>query len=368
MIRPSQKYVILSIAVMAIMASEGIPSVKAQVRGESSQPANIVVLVQGRAAVKRRGWTGFAQLTFGANLQSGDLLRLEQSSSLQIVCSDLKMHSLGARMTGNPCTTSHEILKRTDGSLLRPTRNVPKEASCPVVLSPRSTMLLSDHPLLRWTEARGALTYYLTVRSPELIWTGTVRSKTVFTYPETAPRLQVGQQYKLIVALDNECSSENEEASGLGFSLLPSGEHKEVLAEQKQLDLLGLEEGPTRYLIARLFASHGLNAEAIQEVEGIANRFQVAATERLLGELYVRVRLPRQAEAHYLVSLQLSEKEQDAEGQMLCRLALADIYSKVLGNLQAATENLQVAIEIAGKVGDDTTIAEARKQLSGLEK
>src|SRR5262249_24350690 len=155
---------------------------------------------------------------------------------------------------------------RPDGSLLRPTRGAPTEGLFPLVLSPRLTKLLSDRPLLKWTEMKNASTYHVMVRGPELVWTANVQDKTEIQYPDRAQKLEPGQNYKLIVGLDDEKNSEMESAPGLGFSVLPSKERKVVLEEQKQLERLGLDEGPTQYLIAHLYASYGLNAEAIQKL------------------------------------------------------------------------------------------------------
>lgn len=366
MISISRPYLSFSIALLTAVGALVTPLTVAQSSLESSHAADIVVMIQGSAVIKRKGWSNFAPLTFGANLQAGDVLRIEPSSKLRVVCSDLKMRNLDATVTGDPCIASLPILKRADGSLLRPTRNASIDGSFPLVLSPRLTKLLSEHPWLRWTEAKDSKVYHLMVRGPEFLWTGDVESRTEIMYPPNAPRLEAGQQYKLIVALDAEHSSEIEEANGLGFSVLPANERGTVFLEQGQLEHLGLDEGPTQYLIARLYASDGLNAEAIEKLESTAKKFQVAATERLLGELYLRVQLPRQAETHYLKSLELSQKEQDYEGQMQCHLALANIYSKALGNAHAVREHLEAAIVSAGKLGDDTSIVLAQNQLSGL--
>jgi hypothetical protein len=352
---------------LSLMFLAALPFASAQSDSFPTQPANLVVLVQGHAAIKRKNWTGFAPLTFGANLQAGDLLRLDQFSVAKVVCADLKLHDLGAGMMGTPCNSSQEILRRPDGSLLRPTRGVPADGLFPVIVSPRFTKILSEHPLLRWTEVKDAFTYHVMVRGPELVWTANVQFKTEIQYPDNAQKLEAGQNYKLIVAVDDEKNSEMESRPGLGFSVLPSKERKIVLEEQKQLERLGLEEGPTQYLIAHLYASHGLNAEAIQRLEAVAKKFQVPATERLLADLYMTVDLPRHAETHYQRSLELSQKEQDDEGQLRCHLALAAIYGKVFGNKYAAGGHIEAAIAIAGKLGDDATIGEARRQLSELK-
>jgi tetratricopeptide (TPR) repeat protein len=193
-----------------------------------------------------------------------------------------------------------------------------------------------------------------------------VQSKTEIQYPENAQKLEANRNYKLIVAVDEERTSEMESGPGLGFSVLSSKERKVVLDHQNQLERLGLGDGPTQYLIAHLFASYGLHAEAIQKLESISKTFETPANERFLAELYMTVELPRQAERRYLKSLELSQKEQDDDGQLECRLALADIYLKVFGNPSEAREHLEAAIAIAGKVGDDATTSQARKKVSEL--
>lgn len=365
--RPARPVSTLFLMLLILVPRGPLPFADTQSEAGPTQSANIVVLVQGHAAIKRRNWTGFAPLTFGSNLQPGDLLRIDQSSNAKVVCTDLKLHDLATGMTGTPCPRSEEILRRPDGSLLRPTRGAPSEGLFPIVLSPRMTKLLSDRPLLRWTEIKNASTYYVMVRGPELLWTRTVQAKTEIQYPDSAQRLEEGKNYKLIVTVDGGRTSALESGPGHGFSVLPSGERKVVLREQKQLERLGLEDGPTQYLIGLLYASHGLNAEAIQRLEDVAKRFQVPATEKLLGDLYMTVELPRQAETHYLKSFELSQQEQDDEGQLECHLALATIYWKIFGNKSAAGNQLKAAIVIADKLGDDATIAEAQKKLSDLK-
>jgi hypothetical protein len=330
----------------------------------SSHAANLVVAIQGHAEVKRKNWSNFAPLAFGAEIETGDVLRLDPSSSAKVVCSDLTLRDLNSGTTGTPCVPSQDILRRSDGSLIRPTRSASGENSYPVILSPRRTKLLSDNPLLRWTAVKDASVYQVIVRGPDLFWMTIVRSKTEVSYPDSAPKLEPGKDYKLIVRTSDDQTSENEQTNGLGFSLLPSRKQKVILDQQEQIEHLGLQDGTTQYLLAHLDASYGVNAEAIQCLENASSGFQISATERLLGQLYLAIRLPRQAEAHYLKSLELSQKDEDQEGQLQARLALAGIYADVVSNRKAAAEQLEGVIAIAGNIGDDLTIKEARKKLS----
>jgi tetratricopeptide (TPR) repeat protein len=193
-----------------------------------------------------------------------------------------------------------------------------------------------------------------------------VSSETELRYPDNAPQLKPGQDYKVIVATSMGNSS-SEPGLGLGFAVLGTEDRKTVLREEKQIENLGLAEGPTKFLLAHLYASHGLRAEAIEKLEAISQQFKVAAVTRLLGDLYLSIGLTRQAEASYLSTVELAKSEKDEIGRMLAHLALARIYEQVLGNKKAASEHFDVALAMANKFGDNYTAMSAAKGLSELK-
>jgi tetratricopeptide (TPR) repeat protein len=223
---------------------------------------------------------------------------------------------------------------------------------------------MSDHPILKWTPVQGATRYLVIIRGESFYWR-TVVSGTELVYPDSAPRLQPDHNYKLIVEI-NDRSSSDEPGLGLGFSLLSSKEKEPIQQEEEQIEKLGLPDEPTEYLIAHLYGANGLYAEAIDRLERIVQQFKAAAAERLLGNLYMKISLPRQAESHYLKSLALSRAEQDEDGEMLERRALAYIYRETLGNEEAASQQLQAVLDLARKLGDEQTTEEVQKQLKDL--
>lgn len=339
---------------------------------DDGQGVNLAVFIEGQVSVKRKGWTGYAPVVFGTSLRRGDLLRLGDSSQAKVVCSDLTLHDVSPGIVGVPCEGTQPLLRRPDGSMINATRSWPSDGSFPQVLSPRMTKLLSPLPVLRWTAVKGTTDYHVIVRGMNFSWSqvypGVSSGAAEVMYPVTAPKLEVGADYKLIVETSgpNSRSSSEEPGIGLGFSMLGSKERKTVLEEGRQIENLGLPVGPTQFLIAHLYATHGLNAEAIQRLERISNTFKVAAVVRLLGDLYLTIGLPRQAESNYLNSLSLSEDGKDEEGEMLVHLALARIYGQALGNVESASKHLNAALELAGKLGDDYTTTEVGKRLAEL--
>jgi hypothetical protein len=331
-----------------------------------NQPVNLVVQIDGQLKLKRPGWAVYAPTVFGTVLHAGDLLDLGKSSSARVVCSDLTLHPVPGGIGAVPCSVSRVVLKGADGSLINATRGWPSDGSFAVVLSPRKTKLISTHPILRWTPVKGATGYTVVVRGGNLRWSTVVTSATEVVYPQEAPQLEVGVDYKLLVVA-NEGRPYDEPGLGLGFSLLSTNDKKAVLREENQIENLGLPVGPTQFLIAHLYASHGLYAEAIERLEGVLQQFRMTAVERLLGDLHMDIGLPRQAEADYLTSLDLSKAENDDEGQMLMHQALAYIYGHTLGNKEMAGQHLNAMLDLARKLGDDSAANQAGKQLAELK-
>jgi hypothetical protein len=332
-----------------------------------NEPVNLIVQIDGQVKVKRPGWTVYAPVVFGTGLHAGDLVNLGEASRAKVVCSDLTLHDVPTGIGGVPCEASRVVLRREDGSLINATRGWPSDGSFPVVLSPRKTKLISDHPTLRWSPVKGAKYYTVMVRGEKLYWTTVVGSATEVVYPETAPRLEAGMDYKMIVE-GNDRSSSDEPGLGLGFSVLSPKDKKTVLLEQMQIENMGLPAGPTQFLVAHLYADHGLYAEAIERLEMISQTFKAAAVSKLLGDLYMEIGLARRAEGDYLNSLDLSQGENDDEGKMLLHKALAYIYEQVLGNREAAAVQLNAALDLARKLGDDLTASQVGTQLAKLER
>src|SRR5260370_16664331 len=103
MSRPSRIAVCLSL-LFPLALTVVLPLAIAQFSGESSQAANLVVLIQGHPAIKRKNWPGFAPLTFGVNLQIADLLPVADSSFAQFLCSHFNPRDIRARTISTPST------------------------------------------------------------------------------------------------------------------------------------------------------------------------------------------------------------------------------------------------------------------------
>lgn len=333
-----------------------------------SQPANFAVTAEGSVSVKRSHWTGYAPVVFGTSLRMGDVLRVGEASGVKIICSDLSLHEVSSGVSGVPCAAAvRPLLRQPDGSLVNATRSSAADGSFPVVLWPRRTKLLSRHPILRWTPIAGVTRYRVIVRGVGLYWDCAVSSTTQVVYPTNAPGLRGDTDYKLIIETAGR-SSASEAGPELGFSLLDSKQRREVEEQEKRVEQLGLPHGPTEYIIAHIYANHGLYAEAMQRLEGIAGVFDQPAVARLLGDLYLYVGLTREAESRYVNSLSLAKRQTDQEGEMVAHLMLAQIYQQAFANTKLARAHLEDAIRLASAIGDEPTAGQARTRLLELKK
>ena len=344
-------------------------SVQAQspaTQSESNNAVHVIVAIQGQLSIKRLGWKEYAPALFGTLVRSGDLLKLEGSSKATVACTDLTVHDVTSSFSGIPCSVSRPTLIY-EGGLIRATLGS-EPGSYPMVISPRKTKLLDPHPVLRWTPVQGVESYRLTVvHGPGVQWSKNVAAKTEFVYPTDAPALQPGEVY-LVEVTAGDHSSQEEGMPGLGFRLLSTTEAQALREKEKKIHDLHLGDIPTRFLIAQLYASQSLNAEAIEQLEGSPDALKEVAVQRFLGDLYLKIGLNRLAEKHYLHALELSQKASDVEGQALAQHALGLIYKQALGNSEAAMPRLRDALKWYQQLGDSHKVEKIQKQLAAMQK
>jgi tetratricopeptide (TPR) repeat protein len=318
----------------------------------------MIIALDGQAAVKRNGWREYTPALFGMLVKAGDLVRVTGSGRVTLACADLQVMTVEGGPNGLPCAPSAApITFAYDQATVNITRgNTPALQ----VISPRKTHVLDPHPLLRWTAVPGAQSYHVTLQGVD--WSVDVGGQTELAYPVDAPPLQAGKTYKLVVTAGS-LTSEDEATPGLGFSLLPAAEAEPVRASEKKIAALQLADAPTRLLIANLYAGHGLYAEAIQQMEGLAGG-QEPAVGRMLADLYLQTGLVRLAEQQYLDALALSEQAGDLEGQALAQRALGDIYSQTLSNPDEAAQRWQQSLDLYERLGDVKMVEQLKRHAS----
>jgi len=325
--------------------------------------SGLIVGVQGDAAVKRAGWRDYAPALFGAPLRRGDLLRLGSAGRATVACADLKLATVEGGVSGYPCQTAPRTPLVYEGTLLNPTRGDSGSGDYPLVISPRKTKLLNPRPVLRWQPMPGARSAIVSLQGTN--WVTEVSGVSELPYPENAPALQPGVNYRLVVTT-GDWSSNEEPGAGLGFSVIGAEEAKAVREAEAKIRALGLAEIATALLISNVYATNGLVAEAIEGLERLPG-LQEPAVSRLLGDLYVSTGLNRLAEERYVTALARSETLNDVEGQAQAHHALGRVYD-ALGNPADARRHLSDALALYDRLGDAKKAAEAKAQLDALPK
>lgn len=316
-------------------------------------PAGLIVGLSGDAALKRQGWSDYAPAAFGAALRRGDLIRVEGAGRAVVACGDLNLAELTGGVKGFPCPAESRTPLVFEGALVSATRGDQGQGDYPVVLAPRKTRVLADRPLLQWTAVAGAASY--TVRIEGASWQTEVAGVTEFAYPADAPALESGKSYRLIVEAGGRSSAE-ESGPDLGFTLLLPAEAEQVRADEARARSLSLSDDATRLLVANLYASHQLYAEALQTL-GAPTIPSDPALARLAGDLALRVGLVRSAEEAYLQALEGSTAAADPEGRALASRALGRVYD-LLGNSTEASVYYEQARTLYEQLGDKQALDE----------
>ena len=324
--------------------------------GRDSQ-SGVLADIRGEARIRRTGWTSEAPALPGAEFGKGDLLYLEPDGKAALVCPSLDLALLEDPINPYGCRTAAAPALAYAAGLAIPTRS-DAGAGYPVSLAPRGAKLLNPRPTLRWSEVPGATAYRVEVRGTS--WSTLVTGVTELVYPADAPPLEPGKTYRLVVEAGGR-SSDEEPGAGLGFSLLDSDEARQVYAGQQEIRSWQLSDQATRLLVARLFAAHGLLAEAQDMIWPI--RSTLPAAGRLLGDLYLDTGLSRHAEEAYLEALSAAEAAGDLEGQALSLAALGSVYLR-LGNREQAAARFDAAARLYEALGDDDRAIELRGRIA----
>lgn len=363
---------LLSAAGLILLCAAASPCALAQ------GATHVVGMVQGRVEVKRAGWTKFVLAGRGTQLQDGDMVRLASPDArATIFCANASVQKVPTSPYTLQCPSGQPVIKTYKGGRVTKARGDTSSNKFPVVLAPRMSKILTARPVLRWLPLNGVEGYKVSImRGPEVVWSEEVGNVTELVYPAAAPALNVGVTYRLIVAAGQR-SSENDRTPNLGFTLVTEAEAKPLNAAAAKIRAPGLPDATTRFLLANLYATWGVdpnnpdsdvkafNYEAIEQLRGTAGETEPAAT-RLLGELYLTIALPGLAEEQYKKAISQSEALGDVQGQALAEYALGTLYKS--RNLDGASQRLLNAKALFLSFGDAASAAKVDGELSELQR
>lgn len=354
----------------------------AQTATPRTPPTGQVVNVQppGALKVSRKRGDEPVDAPVGTEVHRGDELILAEGARASIHCPNMPTPLvINKKSQSYPCNAVEKFKPSKYGTIPFQRGADTANSAFPIIISPRATRILSPRPTLRWSPvakpAGGTTTdpvYRVSILRDGMkpVWSVDGVKKTEMAYPANKPPLSPGD-YLLLVST-GERESDNEQTAGRGFTVLPTcagrprvGGRAPCLAQQvrdeeRRIRNFNLPDDSKRLLVAELYASNGLYAEAIEEMGKVSATLKAPAVKRRLGDLYASIGLSREAKKLYVEALSIYRTARDPEAQALTLRSLALVYEN-LGVFDQARASYDEAIEVYEKLGDPAAVEELKR-------
>jgi len=359
--KKSFRFTLLLVSVVFLTACGGGDSSPDPSGNEASDDANLtaslsnyLIDVVGEIEVRRIGWKTFVPASFGTLLKPGDLIRVSDGSIAAVFCGEESMWDQGpAALSGGgeeygvPCQTGRPPRPWPDVAALR----AETDSASAYVVQPRNTALLDTMPRLAWhsSASAGEVISIVSILSDD----GQERSSIEATagnldWPDGWAPLEPGSTYVLLIG-DQEIGQEA--TVGKGFWLLDPSEAETVQDKEARLRNGLMSDAAQDLLVAELYQSHGLNAEAIGLLTALAERNSGSAVWLMLGRLYLESGLPSEAEGAFNEALSLSSSTGELTSAAEAHIGLA-LMAQMKGDTSSFDAHLEGARTIIDQVGD----------------
>ena len=299
-----------------------------------------VISIQGEVQMRRKGWGSYHPIADGTELCSGDLLEPSNGTKAIVQCADLALNlwilpddelssvNSGCRPSKKP-TYSISVP-------ITPTRD-PFARRIPYIISPNNTWVLSNQPILRWSNVPGATSYVIRVSGLGVDWKQEVKT-TKLVYSGQPPLKPLGEGYLIKVEANN-----GESAAKATFSLIAPTQAAQVRDAIARLNREKLTDDAKTLAISEIYITQGLISEATELLEAaVAKGSKTAAVYYTLGNLYSHIELFEPALKEFLTALKLAIDTRDIEGQAIASARLGEVY-KAIGEQDKATYWLKKA-------------------------
>jgi hypothetical protein len=328
---------------------------------------NLLISVEGDVYLRRVDWIGDLPARFGTKVNSGDQIKVATGAKASLFCGDTTLWPDNPKVLsegyegGIPCPLSQTL----ESGPLAPVK-IEDYTLVPYILSPRATKILTTTPKLRWHPISGVTTYTVMIRGAgEILWQTEVTTAET-QYPKDGPALVPGVPYKLVVEADNGNSSELEKKPDLGFFLLSSKEVSAVQTLRARIEAMGSDAKTTQFLIAILYSSLGLRADAIEVCEQLVSSSVEPAVHRLMADLYLQVQLCFEARKSYQQAIEISAQVEDLEGEAASHYGLG-LACWCVGDNDCAVQYLQSALVKFEEIGAKDTVNEIQVLLQDIQ-
>jgi hypothetical protein len=321
--------------------------------------SHIVVDIQGGASFRRATWSEHAPLFVGTSLGNGDVLKLAEQAQVTIVCAGLYAVTVTPGSGDVACNAQAPVLPAAED--INPTRGASVQAQ--VLISPRKTTLLNPRPTIYWQNTEQVTVNEIGITGSGVDWSRPVEAwQNQLAYPDNEPELQAGGSYRVILSASG---GDVEPTVDLGFSMLADSTAQVVRSEEARIQAMSINELAKNLLVAELYTSHGLYAEALELLQNSAGAGQTVKGLLLQGTILLETDLDVHAIDYFQQALTLAQNNGDSEGQAEAYYLLGKTHN-VLGDKQAAATHLQQALAIYQQLGDSVKVEKIQTLLGSL--
>lgn len=357
-----RKKVLICIALSMVLectVSTGLPAaLREKALDENETCGCLIVGLLGNSYVKPARSPRYIPLKLNMAVFGGTFLQVSASSKAMLACGSA-FKELTSGVYPVPCNSGEGVPIPVGKKIVDPARI--RGGDFPRLLSPRTGALLNAHPTFRWTPVPNAAQYSIVVRGGNVDWSAIVKSAEI-VYPNNAPPLVAGPAYKVTIFAARRGSSDDEGAPGLEFRLLSAQDAEKVKSRETEIKNLNLEAASKQLLIAYLYATYNLFAEAITLLKDTAADQESA---RALAELYIRSSLLDRAEEQYSKVVEMAGEDLPARAAAYDRLGQ---INEALNKKDQAMQKYQNALKLYVDLEDWNKVSEFAIQLSKLQK
>ncbi len=329
---------------------------------------NLLVEAEGDVWLRRIGWNEFLPAGFGTAVQPGDLLRIPEGSVASVFCGDETLWDAAPKTLPDdglehtaPCQTGRPPRPWSDVAALRGEQ----DDQIPYVVHPRNTALLSNRPRLRWHPLAGADSYTVTLISDDGRDRPPVEvSDEQVAWPADWPPLEADATYVLVVEGGGTPSDRgNEQHAGLGFSLLSDADAEMVSALESRLRARTISSTATALLVAELYLSHELRAEATELLEDLTTSSGAASVWLILGQTHLEVGLTSEAGSALDEAVAVAQGTGQKDLEAAARIGLA-LVAQTQEDATTAEVHLIAARLLYEQIGDQDGLEQVEQLLS----
>lgn len=339
----------------------------------SAQFARLYRVEGGRVFLKRPGWRNFYQTQPRTMLRGNDLLDVEVSTDVVLLCPDgylsdsiqVGVSNVGATCVGTPRSVRPTFGVSSDWQATEETQ--------PYVIAPWSEQVLTATPPLQWNPVVGAQQYEVTLRRREGetwedVWSATSQEASM-DYPAGEAKLEPGEEYALrITVTEGTVASEGSFSSEPGtkaFALIDGFDRQDLDVELAEIEGFEVDElTKTLILVEEVYPRYKLFAQGIEEMTALVETGNGnELIYRLLGDYYIRSGLALPAESSYLQAVAIATANENVEEKALAIWGLGTLYNRT-GQTAEACTYLQQAKKLATELGDPNLLASIEAELS----